>query len=118
MEAEYMVFVIAALIVIVISVAIISINAFFSFGEISPEKLSAYECGFNPFSDARQPFDVKFYVTAIMFIVFDVEVTLLMPFVFFFTTASLLAFITLMYFLMLLTIGFMLEWYLGAMTWV
>lgn len=82
-----------------------------------PEKVSAYECGFNAFDDARMKFDVRFYLVAILFIIFDLEVAFLFPWAVAFGEVSMLAFWSMMIFLAVLTIGFAYEWKKGAMEW-
>jgi NADH-quinone oxidoreductase subunit A len=82
-----------------------------------PEKLSAYECGFNAFDDARMKFDVRFYLVSILFIIFDLEVAFLFPWAVAFGTISMVAFWSMMVFLGVLTIGFAYEWKKGALEW-
>jgi len=82
-----------------------------------PEKLSAYECGFNAFDDARMKFDVRFYLVAILFIIFDLEVSFLFPWAVAFRKIGLFGFWTMMVFLGVLTIGFIYEWKKGALEW-
>jgi NADH-quinone oxidoreductase subunit A len=82
-----------------------------------PEKLSAYECGFNAFDDARMKFDVRFYLVAILFIIFDLEVTFLFPWAATFGRVGALGFWAMMIFLAVLTIGFTYEWKKGALEW-
>jgi len=82
-----------------------------------PEKLSAYECGFNSFDDARMKFDVRFYLVAILFIVFDLEVAFLFPWAVAFGTVGLFGFWSMMIFLGVLTLGFIYEWRKGALDW-
>ncbi len=82
-----------------------------------PEKLSAYECGFNAFDDARMKFDVRFYLVAILFIIFDLEIAFLFPWAVAFADLSELAFWSMMIFLAVLTIGFLYEWKKGALEW-
>ena len=81
------------------------------------EKLSAYECGFNAFDDARMKFDVRFYLVAILFIIFDLEVTFLFPWAVTFSQVGLYGFWAMMIFLAVLTIGFIYEWKKGALEW-
>lgn len=73
------------------------------------EKLTAYECGFNPFSDSRSEFDIKFYIVAILFLIFDLEISFLFPFAVNFDVLSILAFKTMLFFLFILTVGFFFE---------
>ena len=81
------------------------------------EKLSAYECGFNAFDDARMKFDVRFYLVAILFIIFDLEVSFLFPWAAAFGKLGLFGFWSMMLFLAVLTIGFIYEWKKGALEW-
>ena len=82
-----------------------------------PEKLSAYECGFNAFDDARMKFDVRFYLVSILFIIFDLEVAFLFPWAITLTKTGLFAFWSMVVFLGVLTIGFIYEWKKGALEW-
>jgi len=82
-----------------------------------PEKLSAYECGFNAFDDARMKFDVRFYLVAILFIIFDLEVSFLFPWAVAFGDVGLYGFWSMMVFLGVLTVGFIYEWRKGALEW-
>jgi NADH-quinone oxidoreductase subunit A len=81
------------------------------------EKVSAYECGFEPFEDARGRFDVRFYLVAILFIIFDLEVAFLFPWAVSLGNIGLLGFWSMMIFLGVLTIGFVYEWRKGALEW-
>jgi NADH-quinone oxidoreductase subunit A len=81
------------------------------------EKLSPYECGFEPFGDARGKFDVRFYLVAILFIIFDLEIAFLFPWAVSFSGIGLFGFWSMMVFLGLLTIGFVYEWRKGALEW-
>src|SRR5204863_9019923 len=81
-----------------------------AYKQTDPEKLSAYECGFNAFDDARMKFDVRFYLVAILFIIFDLEVSFLFPWAVAFDKVGLLGFGSMMLFLAVLTIGFIYEW--------
>ena len=82
-----------------------------------PEKLSAYECGFNAFDDARMKFDVRFYLVSILFIIFDLEVAFLFPWSVSFGDLGWYGFWSMMVFLAVLTIGFAYEWKKGALEW-
>ena len=82
-----------------------------------PEKLSAYECGFNAFDDARMKFDVRYYLVAILFIIFDLEIAMLFPWAVAFKDLSIVGFWSMMVFLAVLTIGFAYEWKKGALEW-
>ena len=82
-----------------------------------PEKLSAYECGFDPFDDARSRFDIRFYLVSILFIIFDLEVAFLFPWAVSLNKIGLFGFWSMMVFLLILTIGFVYEWQKGALDW-
>lgn len=82
-----------------------------------PEKNSAYECGFEPFDDARGKFDVRFYLVAILFIIFDLEVAFLFPWAVSLGGIGLVGFWSMVIFLGILTIGFIYEWKKGALEW-
>jgi NADH-quinone oxidoreductase subunit A len=81
------------------------------------EKLSAYECGFEPLEDSRQRFDVRFYLVAILFIIFDLEVAFLFPWAVSLGNIGLFGFWSMMFVLGILTIGFVYEWKKGALEW-
>ena len=91
----------------------------FVIGDSQPdqEKLSAYECGFEAFDDARGRFDVRFYLVAILFIIFDLEVAFLFPWAITLGKIGLFGFWSMMIFLTVLTIGFIYEWKKGALEW-
>ncbi|WP_108484625.1 NADH-quinone oxidoreductase subunit A [Oceaniglobus ichthyenteri] len=82
-----------------------------------PEKVSAYECGFNAFDDARMKFDVRFYLVAILFIIFDLEIAFLFPWSVTFHGMSDVSFWSMIVFLGVLTVGFAYEWKKGALEW-
>ena len=82
-----------------------------------PEKVSAYECGFNAFDDARRKFDVRFYLVALLFIIFDLEIAFLFPWAVAFKEIGAFGFWSMMVFLGVLTIGFIYEWRKGALEW-
>ena len=105
------------LIALVVSFAFIFVNFLFSPKNPDPEKLSAYECGFEPFSDSRMEFDVRFYLVAILFIIFDLEIAFLFPWAISLGKIGLLGFISMMIFLIILTVGFIYEWKKGALDW-
>ena len=81
------------------------------------EKLSAYECGFNPFEDSRDEFDIRFYIVAILFLVFDLEISFLFPFSVSLDCSESIPFYSMLLFLVILTIGFVYEWKKGALDW-
>lgn len=81
------------------------------------EKVSAYECGFHPFEDTRSKFDVRFYLVAILFIIFDLEITFLFPWGLYLSNFGITGFFSMVFFLYLLLIGFLYEWKKGALDW-
>lgn len=85
--------------------------------DANKEKVSAYECGFNAFDDARMKFDVRFYLVSILFIIFDLEVAFLFPWIFEINEGNIFAFWSMMGFLGVLTVGFIYEWRKGALEW-
>ena len=80
-------------------------------------KLSPYECGFEAFEDARMKFDVRYYLVAILFILFDLEIAFLFPWAIVLTEIGLFGFISMMIFLAILVVGFIYEWKKGALEW-
>ena len=82
-----------------------------------PEKLSPYECGFEPFEDARMKFDVRYYLVAILFILFDLEIAFLFPWATVINDIGFAGFLSMMLFLAILTVGFVYEWMKGALEW-
>jgi NADH-quinone oxidoreductase subunit A len=101
----------------VIGLALLVSAFIVAYKQPDPEKLSAYECGFNAFDDARMKFDVRFYLVAILFIIFDLEVTFLFPWAVAFAKLGAFGFWSMMLFLAVLTIGFIYEWKKGALEW-
>ena len=91
----------------------------FVVGDSNPdsEKLSAYECGFEPFQDSRMEFDVRFYLVAILFIIFDLEIAFLFPWAISLGSIGIFGFTSMMVFLFILTVGFIYEWKKGALDW-
>lgn len=100
-----------------IGVALIVLGALIAPRHPNPEKLSQYECGFPPFEDARLKFDVRFYLIAILFIIFDLEVAFLFPWAVIFKELAWTPIIAMGIFLGLLLIGFIYEWKKGALEW-
>ncbi len=82
-----------------------------------PEKLSPYECGFEAFEDARMKFDVRYYLVAILFILFDLEIAFLFPWAVVLQEIGLFGFMAMMLFLGILVVGFIYEWKKGALEW-
>ena len=114
---EYLPILIFIAIALVISAGLVVVPVLFAPKKPDPEKLSAYECGFNAFDDARMKFDVRFYLISILFIIFDLEVSFLFPWAVAFGEIGLFGFWSMMVFLGVLTIGFVYEWKKGALEW-
>jgi len=100
-----------------LSILILSLSFVFSIQKADPEKVSPYECGFDPFDDARSRFDIRFYLVAILFIIFDLEVAFLFPWCLTLHTTQSAGFWSMMIFLGILTLGFIYEWKKGALDW-
>ena len=113
----YLSIIIFLFIALIISIGFIIINFAFSPKNPDPEKLSAYECGFEAFDNARIEFDVRFYLVAILFIIFDLEIAFLFPWAISLGNIGLLGFYSMMTFLLILTVGFIYEWKKGALEW-
>ncbi|MBV8793077.1 MAG: NADH-quinone oxidoreductase subunit A [Pseudolabrys sp.] len=101
----------------VIGLVLLIVPFIVAYQQPDPEKLSAYECGFNAFDDARMKFDVRFYLVAILFIIFDLEVSFLFPWAIVFKQVGTYGFWAMMLFLGVLTVGFIYEWKKGALEW-
>jgi NADH-quinone oxidoreductase subunit A len=114
---NYLPIVIFLAIAALLSVGFIVASALLAPNKPDSEKLSAYECGFNAFDDARMKFDVRFYLVSILFIIFDLEVAFLFPWIFQVSAGNVAAFWSMMSFLGILTIGFIYEWRRGALEW-
>ena len=114
---SYLPIVIFMAVALVIGIALIAAPFVVAVSNPDPEKLSAYECGFNAFDDARMKFDVRFYLVSILFIIFDMEVAFLFPWAVSFGAIGWLGFWSMMIFLGVLTIGFIYEWKKGALEW-
>jgi len=118
---QYLPIVIFLGIATIVGVAFLAAAAVLAPRAPDPEKLSAYECGFNAFDDARMKFDVRFYLVSILFIIFDLEVAFLFPWAVSLMKlpheAAVFAFWSMMTFLGVLTVGFIYEWKKGALEW-
>ena len=114
---DYLSIILFLIIALGLSVAFIVINFVLSPKKPDPEKLSAYECGFEPFDDSIMEFDVRFYLVAILFIIFDLEIAFLFPWAISLGSIGLLGFCSMMIFLFILTVGFIYEWKKGALDW-
>ena len=114
---DYLSIIIFVFIALGLSVGFIILNFLFSPKNPDPEKLSAYECGFEAFGDSRMEFDVRFYLVAILFIIFDLEIAFLFPWAISLGSIGALGFWSMMIFLFILTVGFIYEWKKGALDW-
>ena len=114
---EYLPILIFLVIAVGMSAAMIGASYIMAKQRPDAEKLSPYECGFAPFDDARRQFDVRFYLVAILFIIFDLEVAFLFPWAVSLGKIGILGFWSMMFFLLVLTIGFIYEWKKGALEW-
>ena len=110
---------IAVFFAIAVGLAIAMVSASLLLGNQRPddEKMTAYECGFDAFDDSRRQFDVRFYLVAILFIIFDLEVAFLFPWAVSLREVGLFGFWSMMIFLTILTVGFLYEWKKGALEW-
>ena len=114
---DYLSIIIFLFVALSLSIGFIVLNFLFSPRNPDPEKLSAYECGFEAFDDSRMEFDIRFYLVAILFIIFDLEIAFLFPWAISLGKIGLLGFWSMMIFLFILTIGFIYEWKKGALDW-
>ena len=114
---DYLPIIIFLIIALGLSCVFVIVNFILSPKKPDPEKLSAYECGFEAFDDSRMEFDVRFYLVAILFIIFDLEIAFLFPWAISLGGIGALGFWSMMFFLGVLTIGFIYEWKKGALEW-
>jgi NADH-quinone oxidoreductase subunit A len=114
---EYFSILIFLLIAILLSCIIVLLSYVLSTQNPETEKLSSYECGFEPYEDARQSFDVKFYLIAILFVVFDIETMFLLPWSISLSQLDIIGFWVMIDFIIELGIGFVYIWYIGALEW-
>jgi NADH-quinone oxidoreductase subunit A len=115
--AEYFPILVFIAIAAVIAIAMVGGSLIVARQKPYGEKLSAYECGFDAFDDARRRFDVRFYLVAILFIIFDLEVAFLFPWAVSLADIGMLGFLSMIAFLAVLTVGFIYEWCKGALDW-
>ena len=114
---NYLTIIIFLAIALILSLGFLILNFAFSPKNPDPEKLSAYECGFEPFNDSRMEFDIRFYLVAILFIIFDLEIAFLFPWAITLGNIGIFGFFSMMLFLFILTVGFIYEWRKGALDW-
>lgn len=115
--SEYLSIIIFLFVALALSIGFVFINFILSPKNPDPEKLSTYECGFKAFDNSRIEFDIRFYLVAILFIIFDLEIAFLFPWAISLGNIGLLGFFSMMIFLSILTIGFIYEWKKGALEW-
>lgn len=106
-----------AVVVFVVSALIAGLSYVFTVKHPDPEKIGVYECGFAPFSDTRQPFEVRFFLVAILFIVFDLEISFLFPWSIVLNYLNTFGYWTMIIFLVILSIGLVYEWVKGGLEW-
>ena len=114
---DYLSIIIFMFVALSLSIGFVILNYLFSPKKPDPEKLSAYECGFEAFDDSRMEFDVRFYLVAMLFIIFDLEIAFLFPWAISLNSIGALGFWSLIIFLFVLTVGFIYEWKKGALDW-
>ena len=117
MLAGYVPVLIFLLIAAVMGAALVGLGFVFGRGDKDAEKLSSYECGFEPFEDSRMKFDVRYYLVAILFIIFDLEIAFLFPWAVTLDATGLAGLIAMGIFLAILVVGFIYEWKKGALEW-
>jgi NADH-quinone oxidoreductase subunit A len=114
---EYFMILIFLIISILLSLVIVGLSYLLSIQNPESEKLSTYECGFEPYEDSRHKFDIKFYLVAILFIIFDIETMFLLPWSVSLSQLNLLGFWSMIDFIIELGVGFIYVWYIGALEW-
>ena len=117
MLAEYFPILLFMLVGLAVGVAPLVLGKLLGPNRPDPEKLSPYECGFEAFEDARMKFDVRYYLVAILFILFDLEIAFLFPWAVVINDIGFAGFLAMMLFLAILTVGFVYEWMKGALEW-
>lgn len=115
--SEYLPIIIFLFVAAGMAVAMVGASLIVGLRKPDPDKLSAYECGFDAFDDARSRFDVRFYLVAILFIIFDLEIAFLFPWAITLGEIGLFGFWSMVVFLGVLTVGFIYEWNKGALDW-
>ncbi len=117
MLAEYFPILLFLLVGLAVGVAPVVLGALLAPHKPDAEKLSPYECGFEAFEDARMKFDVRYYLVAILFILFDLEIAFLFPWAIVLQDIGWFGFISMLIFLGILVVGFIYEWKKGALEW-
>jgi NADH-quinone oxidoreductase subunit A len=116
-QIEYFILLIHFIIASVIACIIIGLSYLFISQQPDTQKLSTYECGFDSFGDARNPFNIHFYLVGILFIIFDLEIMFLFPWALSLHETGFFGFWNMFFFLTILTLGFIYEWLKGALNW-
>mgnify|MGYP006178209001 CR=1 FL=1 len=117
LKSNYIAIFIYLVISVLLSIVIINFSFLLVIQAPETEKLSSYECGFEPYEDARHQFDVKFYLIAILFVIFDIETMFLLPWTVCLTQLNSLGFWSMVDFVFELGIGFVYIWYIGGLEW-
>ncbi len=113
----YLPILIFIVIAVALSIVMLTLGKVLSLSRPDKDKLSPYECGFNAFEDSRMKFDVRYYLVAILFIIFDLEIAFLFPWAVVLQEIGMIGFLAMMVFLGILVIGFIYEWKKGALEW-
>lgn len=114
---EYFSFIVFLIFLVVFAIILFGLSYSLIFQDLTSEKVSAYECGFQPFKDARGVFEVRFYLIGILFIIFDLELIFLFPWVYCFNSLGGISLISVGLFFFILILGFIVEWRKGALEW-
>lgn len=114
---EYILITKYLIISLIFVIILMSVSGFLVYQEPESEKLTAYECGFNPYGDARSKFEIRFYLVGVLFLIFDLELSFLFPFVVTIDSIGYYGIMTMLWFLGILTLGFWYEWKRGALEW-
>jgi NADH:ubiquinone oxidoreductase subunit 3 (subunit A) len=114
---EYLPLFVLFVVATILAYVILGLSYLLSSKEGYAEKLSTYECGFDAYEDSRKTFEVRFYLVAILFLIFDLEISYLFPWALTLSNLSAFGFWTMAFFLILLTVGFIYEWKKGALDW-
>ena len=117
LHAEYITILIFLIIAVLLAFVIVTLSYLLAIQNPETEKLSPYECGFEPYEDARNSFEIKFYLVAILFIIFDIETMFLLPWSVSLSQLSNLGFWSMIDFIIELCVGFVYVWYVGALEW-
>jgi len=117
MVIEYYKVALALVLITIIAFALVGVSYVAILKQYEQEKFSAYECGFDPFEDTRSRFEVRFYLVAILFIIFDLEITFLFPWSLALSLIDIFGYLSMIFFLFVLILGFLYEWIKGALDW-